>query len=183
MTKVEWIMNISEQEKVHMTMAELLKNSKKVLGRDLTTERKVKILKTTATPGMSTFRVDAEAYGEKSLYNLSILFNKVSFVEKKDSKHPLPVKLKGGETFYMEKLNARMHPVKVWCSCRYFQFYSEWYLHKAGSLIPVRKPRPYTKKPGSKRPSVNPEGLPNICKHLYALAMEMGARGMMINVP
>ena len=127
-----------------------------------------------AQPGVKVFRVNAKVKGETETYDLNINFQNVSFSETKDAKHFLavPTSLEGkrSEQVYMEQLDYKKHTVKVWCSCTWFRFGAEWYLHQHNSLFPRRKPKPYKKVPGSTRPPVNPEHLPCVCKHLFQLA-------------
>lgn len=155
-----------------LTLSQLIENAKKVLGRDHFEDRKPKVLKYFSQPGVKVFRVNGIVKGEVEEYDLNINFEQVSFSDTQDRKHFLRVPTAGrSEQVFMEQLTYDKHYVKVWCSCTWFRFACEWYLHEHNALFPRRQPRPYTKVAGSTRPSVNPDQLPCVCKHIAQLAM------------
>lgn len=164
--------------KVKLTLAILVNNAKRVLGRDHLIDRKIKVNKILPSIGVKSIRFDGEAYGAK-LYPVTIIFYDVNFSDKKDSKHTLlAVASTEVPPSYAEKPDMNKHPVRVYCGCEWFHFASEWYLAKAGSLMPARKPRSYVKAKGSTRKSVNPLQLPCCCKHLLQFALELENRGL-----
>ncbi len=143
--------------------------------------------------GVKSYRVDAtsttsgdasiDVGGRKQpvrIYNMSMTFYNVSYSKVKNKKHPLRVKMTGGDV-YMERIGIKKHPVRVFCSCPWFRFACEWYLADDSSLAPARKRRPYNRKdkmPPGTAPSPNPDQLPCICKHLYQLSLELQKRGV-----
>lgn len=166
------------EKKVHLTIEELVANAEEVLKRKHYQDRTIKIGKLNLQAGVKTLRINAEATGGDKQYELHMIFYKVSSSNTKDKDHPLSFKMPNGKVKYFQRINPRIHPVKVWCSGPWFQYASEWYLHREGSLVPIRKPRPYTKKPGSNRPSPNPNQLPCVCKHLYQLYLRLQQEGL-----
>ncbi len=170
-----------KNKKASMTLADIFANTARVIDGPLKQDRTIRVQKSRATVGMKSLRFDAEARGNK-LYPVTMIFYGVSFSPHKDTYHPIPVKLPNGKGSFAEKLDVNTHAVRIFCGCPSFQYRSEWYLKLANALVPARKARPYTKKPGSSRPSVNPEGLPCCCKHIYQMALELQNRGVITNV-
>jgi len=165
MSRVRNLLDMMEatKSKAGLTLRTLITNAQKVLGRVHYQDRNVKIVKVTPTIGMKSIRIDAEVYGSK-LYQATIIFYKVEFSDTKDQYHPLAVRVKEQtHPIYSELLNPNKHPVRVSCACPWFMFAAEWWLAKAGALLPAKKPRKYSKVPGSTRPSVNPEKIPCVC--------------------
>lgn len=171
---------MAEEKKVNLTLRNLFDNSTKVLGYPHKQDRNIKIKKSSGLVGVKSLRIDAEAHGT-SLYPVSLIFYDVSYSDKRDEKHVVPINMKDRQV-WSQKVNVSTHPVRAWCACKWFQFACEWYLHDAGSLAPGHKRRPYTPVPGSNRPSPNPKQLPCVCKHVYQLALELQRRGLLTNV-
>lgn len=169
------------EQKAHLTFRTLLDNAAEVLGRNHYQDRSIKIQKSQVMPGVKTMRIDGEAHGT-DLYQLTLIFYGVSYSKARDSKHQIPVEI-DGEQWFAEKPDVNVNPVRVWCSCTWFRFAAEWYLEKNKALAPRRKPRSYTKVPGSNRPPINPKQLPCVCKHQYQFALELQKRGVIQNLP
>jgi len=158
----------------------LIDNSEKVFGRTHYVDRTIKIEKMTPQIGVKSLRIDGSAHGNK-FYPLSMIFYDMEYSDKKDAAHPLTVQYRTDgdiKTTYASKLTTKQ-PVRIFCGCASFRYYCEWYLAKSGNLLPQRKPRPYHRVPGSTRPSVNPLKLPNLCKHVYQMVLELKKRGLM----
>ena len=68
----------------------------------------------------------------------------------------------------VKKSNYLNTPVRVFCSCEYFNYYLAYALGKHKSVIP-RKEISYAVKTPAR--VTNPGSVPFICKHLYAIAM------------
>lgn len=170
------------EQKTKTPLRTLFNNAETVLGRPHYQDRKIKIenVRLQAGFGKDVLRVDAEAFGT-SKYTLTINFYGIKSYDEPTGSAKIPVKMGPNKTKYVGKVFINSTPVRVFCSCTWFRFASEWYLKKDGSLMPARKPRPYKKVPGSKRPSINPKKLPCVCKHLYQLALELQNRGLLVN--
>jgi len=167
--------------KAQLTLKQILDNTEKVLKGELKQDRDVKIRSVRPYAGTKWVRFDGRATGaENKAYDLTLIFYNVDFASERDTKHTIPVAVKGlgapTEAVWMEPIRIDKHPAAVWCSCASFQFRSEWYLKEKGSLAAGRKPRPYQRKTTT-RPSVNPKELPGACKHIYMAALKMRAQG------
>lgn len=68
----------------------------------------------------------------------------------------------------VKKSNYLNTPVRVFCSCEYFNYYLAYALGKHKSVIP-RKEISYAVKTPAR--VTNKNSVPFICKHLYAIAM------------
>tara|TARA_Y100000310_G_C20695263_1_gene825223 strand:+ start:3807 stop:4529 length:723 start_codon:yes stop_codon:yes gene_type:complete len=187
------IAKAAPKTKERITLRDLLNNALQLYG-----ERgqlpKVNVLeKIKPSPGVNIVRIDAVVRGvSKSAYESELFFWDVKFVAgagNKDFPIPAeiisggtrkPVTLSDGTPFYMEQIKINSTPTRIYCNCADFQFRSEWYAFKAGILMPGRKVRPYKRKtPRGKggRPDANPHHTPNLCKHLYALALKLQSQG------
>jgi len=158
-----------------LTLHTLIMNAKKVLNRDHYQDRKVKLVNIVPMPHMKAIRVNAEVYGE-NLYLVSIIFYKINFSITRDADHPLAVRTVDQQLLYCNMINPNTSPVRVMCGCTWFRFACEYYLAKARTLLPSKKPRPYKKVVQSGRGSVNPQKLPCVCKHLYQVVLELQDR-------
>lgn len=138
---------------------------------------KTKKLIYTPFVGVKTFSIRGEVTGttEPKIHKVITVFQNADFSETADAKHTveLKVKLSGGKTklVYMAPLTKK-NKVQVRCSCSDFYFRAAYYHWESHTLYGV-KPKKYTRKTGAvgtagAYPSVNPEKVPMICKHVLS---------------
>ncbi len=113
-----------------------------------------------------TLTVKGEARGTK-IYLLVVTFYNVDYSRERDGSHPLFVRPKLGEPFFMSPLSEGQNPVQVRCTCPWFRFaFAHW--DKQSKALSGPAFAAYIRKTTT-RPEVNPSHLPGICKHLISL--------------
>jgi len=70
-----------------------------------------------------------------------------------------------GEALAIRRLSIYRHKVQVRCGCKDFYFRFGWYL-KTNNAFYGSGPKPYQRKT-TWWPSVNPQKIPGMCKHLW----------------
>ena len=128
--------------------------------------RPVSVLGTNPILQNKTLTIRAEARGTK-IYPLVVTFYNVDYSLEKDSNHPLVVRPKFGEPFFMQSASEGSNPVQVRCACPFFKFaWAHWDKQEkalSGAPFPT-----YVRKTKT-RPEINPGHLPGVCKHLIGL--------------
>jgi DNA gyrase subunit B len=171
------ILNEADQPKenkgARIAVNVMLKNAKKLFGREHKQDRKVTIQDVKPFFGTKWTRFDSESTGEgtkssNQMYQQTMIFYDMEFEDEKDAGHKQVINLvsKHGKNEVVTKwaapIDANSNPCAVYCSCMDFRFRWSWYLKKVGSLAAGRKPIPYTRKTTT-RPSVNPLKVPGMC--------------------
>lgn len=115
------------RRKAQLTLKQILDNTEKVLKGELKQDRDVKIRSVRPYAGTKWVRFDGRATGaENKAYELTLIFYNVDFASERDTKHTIPVAVKGlgqaTDAVWMEPLRVDKHPAAVWCSCASFQF-------------------------------------------------------------
>lgn len=88
-------------------------------------------------------------------YKVQIVFNGIQSSPKRTRQHTLKYIDIDGSTIWIERADPKKHTVLTRCSnCPDFRFVGHWYIADKKALLGPRIP--YTKVPGSNRPSVNP---------------------------
>lgn len=128
--------------------------------------RPVSILSTNPTLQNKTLTINAEARGEK-IYQLVLVFYNVQYSLERDGLHPLTVRSRLGDIFYMQPVSESINPIQVRCNCPYYRFaWAHWNRQEkalSGPAFPT-----YIRKTAT-RPEVNSSHLPGVCKHLLSL--------------
>lgn len=139
---------------------------------------RVKKLIYTPFVGTKVFSIRSTVAGiaEKKTYKVIMVFQSIDYSDVKDAKHSVELKvdLGGGKTkmVYVAPLTKK-NKVQVRCGCKDFYFRAGYYHWENGTLYGV-KPRKYVRitgpvgTPGA-WPSVNPDRVPMICKHILAV--------------
>lgn len=152
------------------TLAELKKRSKK-LRESFNTAGAVKVLNMKPLVGNATLTVNAEAFGKKSKYPMTMTFYNVEYSENQTRDYPLAVTPERGTQFFMPQLEEDGNPVQIRCSCKDFQFtWAPW--NKEESALSGRNFPKYKRKTET-RPERNPVKAPGLCKHLIKLTEKL----------
>lgn len=114
-------------------------------------------------------QIDADAESAGKHYNMSILFDDVQY-HRTNASDLITIKDTSGELHYISPISSHTD-TRVRCDCMDFRFRFAYANHQHKALI--GQPQPYTKKPGSTRPPVNPAGYIGLCKHLIAFYKEL----------
>jgi len=111
------------------------------------------------------------AYGSE--YRVIII---LSGIESQDTKSPdFPLKI--GDKQYVKQATVSGNPVKVSCTCAYFQHAAAFPDKKNKALEPTISPIPYTRKTTTV-PPWNPDNAPAACKHILATVKTLRKRGI-----
>lgn len=153
-----------------LTLAELHKRSKK-LRESFNTAGAVKVLSMKPLVGNATLTVNAEAFGKKGKYPMTVTFYDVEFADEQTRDYPLAVTPERGTRFYMPQLEEDGNPVQVRCQCPDFRFtWAEW--DRKESALSGRNFPKYKRKTET-RPPRNPAETPGLCKHLIKLTEKL----------
>ena len=145
-----------------LTVSQLRQNASQLTQGE---SRPVSILSTNATLQNKTLTIKAEARGTK-LYPMVITFYNVDFSLDKDGSHPLHVRPKLGEPFFMSPVSEGVNPVQIRCACPRFRFAFAHWDKQAKALLGPAFPT-YIRKTQT-RPEINPQHIPGVCKHILA---------------
>lgn len=152
------------------TLAELQKRSKS-LREQFNTAGAVKVLNMKPLVGNATMTVNAEAFGKKGKYPMTMTFYNVEYSENQTRDYPLAVTPERGRRFYMPQLEEDGNPVQVRCQCPDFRFtWAHW--NKEESALSGRNFARYKRKTET-RPERNPAKAPGLCKHLIKLTEKL----------
>lgn len=125
--------------------------------------RPVSILSTNPILHNKTLTIKAQAQGTK-LYPMVLTLYNVDYSIEKDGLHPLLVRPRFGESFYMSPASESENPVQVRCQCPFFRFaWAQWNLQEKALTGPAFTQ--YVRKTQT-RAEVNPNHIPGVCKHL-----------------
>ncbi len=127
-----------------------------------------------------TLTVKAEARGTK-VYPLVVTFYNVDYSLERDPEHPLVVRPRIGEPFFMRPASEVENPVQVRCQCPFFRFvWAEWDKKNKALSGPVF-PAYIRKTSRAARPEVNPTHVPGVCKHLIGIFNKLRAEKILGN--
>ena len=120
----------------------------------------------------------ATIVGESDTYVCSIQFLGINFEDAPTQSATEDAQDSKGQAVFFEKPFAERTPVKLKCSCTDFRFRTEKPLHDKKSLIGNwRKYIRKTPPPPLGRPFVNPDNIPNFCKHVNSLMKSLKIQG------
>lgn len=110
-------------------------------------------------------------------YQQAIQFMRVQFDQQET---PDNVSIMGNDNvvYHVHPIKLNNHNVKVRCNCLDFHFRFANYNSTDKSLV-GRPPPPYVRKTTT-RPSVNPEQVPGMCKHLLKVVEVLEQNGLVI---
>ena len=119
----------------------------------------------------------------KNTFNLANGYRLISVARDESNKYMVVLRFKVGDydtkvafvTTEHENVSFEKTPAKVYCSCKAYFFYCMPGNRKVKADISPPALRDYKKK--TDRPMFNPENLPCMCKHLYALTQAMLREG------
>lgn len=126
-------------------------------------------LETVPAPQSGTLEIRATAQSGANQYQPIMLFSDVEFQEE-DSPENVTFTGADSQEYHMMPISLTNHNVKVRCTCLDFRWRFSMYNQKTNSLYGPG-PELYQKK--TQRPPNNPQGVPGLCKHLLALAIEL----------
>ena len=164
------LFEVVKKGKPMLTISEL-RNFASQIDKKQGEPRPVSIISTNPILANKTLTIKAEARGTK-VYTLVMVFYNVDYDLTGDAEHPLRVRPKFGEPFFMKPASESINPVQVRCSCPFFRFaWSYWDKQEKALSGPAFAA--YIRKTTT-RPEVNSQHLPGICKHLIGLAARLG---------
>lgn len=134
--------------------------------------RPVSILSKVPVLFTKIFTIKAEARGTK-IYPLVMTFYNVDYSLERDKQHPFLVRPRVGEPFFMQPLSETQNPVQLRCQCPFFRFAWAEGDKESKALSGPTFPAYIQKTARAPRPSVNPQQLPGICKHLVGLITKL----------
>lgn len=160
-----------------LTLSELRASFSQINARQ-GSPRPVAIISKVPVLHTKTLTIKAESQGTK-IYPLVMIFYNVDFSLEKDKSHPLLVRPLLGDSFFMQILSKSNNPVQLRCQCPFFRFaWSEE--NKATKALSGPVFSAYIQKTSrAPRPSVNPQHLPGVCKHLVGLINKLESTGML----
>jgi hypothetical protein len=125
--------------------------------------RPVSILSSNPLLQNKTLTIKAEARGMK-VYPMVLVFYNVDYSLERDAAHPLSVRPRLGEPFFMAPVSEGTNPVQVRCQCPFFRFAWAHWNHESKALSGAPLPT-YIRKTTT-RPEVNASHTPGVCKHI-----------------
>ena len=141
-TKAGRLLHDMAESKATRTLQKLINGAENVLDRGHYKDRVLKKIKRTHMIGVKSVRISAESTSSGEAkhdsgniihkYPVEITFYNVSYSKTRDAKHVIEVP-KDNKMWYMEQINAKKHPVRVYCLC-------PWYRHACftgDTLIPT----------------------------------------------
>ena len=128
--------------------------------------RPVSILSTNPIIQNKTITIKGEARGTR-VYPMTITFYNVDFSNEKDAEHPLFVRSRLGDPFFMSYIEEGSNPVQVRCACPFFRFAWSYWNKQEKALTGPAFPT-YIRKTTT-RAEVNPQHSPGLCKHLLGM--------------
>lgn len=120
------------------------------------------------------FKAEAESSHPGKAYQVNINFFGQAPSRTKDNLHPFEVDINGVKWYFPTPTGN--DNVALRCSCKDFDARFARVLAEHKALI--GPPPVYTPKPGSNRPSVNPNRAPGVCKHLWAFIKFLDNSGL-----
>lgn len=135
-------------------------------------------MKVTPYVNSNELKVDSVAQNTEShsRYNTTVLFQDVEF-EDEDTDINVTFKAVDGKDYNVQQIEPTEHNCKVRCQCNDFRYRFAPHNHRNNALNPPPFP-PYI--PMGLRPSVNPDQVPGVCKHLIKLVMELRRSGLIV---
>lgn len=112
----------------------------------------------------NTLQVKITVSSEGHTYQSSLMFSEVIY-DDADQADNVTFKASDNKEYHIIPIELAKNNVKVHCQCLDFYYRFARYNSKDGSLL-GKPPPPYQRKLGSTRPSVNPQKVPGVCKHL-----------------
>jgi hypothetical protein len=125
--------------------------------------------------GMKMLHVRSTSMSNSHAYSQSMQFLRVEF-ENAESDTAATFQASDGSDYHIVPVDLTNHNVKVRCNCLDFHFRFANYNSSDKSLV-GRPPPPYQRKTQN-RPSVNPDQVPGMCKHLLKLVETLQANGV-----
>lgn len=125
----------------------------------------------TAFPGVNSLMVRSVTRGSTGkVYNQVVMFAGVEYQDE-DTNDNVTFKATNQKEYHIAPISMTNNNVNVRCTCLDFYYRFSLWNFQDGSLF-GRKPKAYHRKTDT-YPSVNPEKVPGLCKHLLKLAGSM----------
>lgn len=125
--------------------------------------------------GMKMLHVRSATTSNGHAYNQSLQFLRVEFGSA-ESDTAATFQANDGSDYHITPVDLTNHNVKVRCNCLDFHFRFANYNNADKSLV-GRPPPPYQRKTQD-RPSVNPDQVPGLCKHLLKVVETLQQAGV-----
>lgn len=132
----------------------------------------VRVIQKVYTPyqGTANLLVESLVDNQGHRYNPEIFFEGVEF-EEEDSPNNVTFTATDGEMYHIQPIQFRDNNAKVRCTCLDFH-YRFAQTNARDDTLYGNPPPPYQRKTTT-RPSVNPQRVPGMCKHLLKLVEEL----------
>src|SRR5712691_2234826 len=131
-TRICALVEAVKRGKPMLTVAEL-RNYASQISAEQGEPRPVSVLGTNPILQNKTLTIKAEARGTK-IYPLVVTFYNVDYSLERDPDHPLSVRPKVGDPFFMHPAAESVNPVQVRCQCPFFKFAWAHWDHQAKAL-------------------------------------------------
>lgn len=125
--------------------------------------------------GTKFLHVKSTSQSNGHAYRQALQFVKVVF-ENADTPNNVTATATDGEEFHCQPIDLTNHNAKVRCSC--LDFYYRFAFHNSGDNSLVGRAPPLYHRKTTNRPSVNPNAVPGLCKHLLKLVEILQGSGL-----